>query len=251
MELKLNIPLEYSHLTPGQIRFVSALFLQKYPETEFLLKAFLFLTGLRADIRPKTDSDGPYFVHESLEKPFIIDEDVLAGLVKKCQFLTKPGEIHPVKWIGLARARHYRLYNATFEEYLMAENYYFAYTETQNRAHLLNLISVLYRKPWQKWNSAKIQQRAAAFANLEPETANAVFMWYTGFRWYVSKRCKKLFSGKPSTKAFDARSYINGLVHLLNNGDITLNKKLYQQPLWFALDELEQRAIAEEAVSGS
>ena len=107
-------------------------------------------------------------------------------------------------------------------------------------------MAVLYRRPWQRWNSGKIQTRAKQFAKVDPAVKNSVFMWYVGFRALVPKRCPKLFSGKKSSAAFNVRNYINGMVHQLSGGNITLNNQLLKQPVWSALDELEQRAIDAE-----
>ncbi len=244
MELRLTIPTRTLDLTPKQVRFISLLFMQGYSGTEFLVKVFLFLSGIRlqADMKPEPDG-AQWYRHRSLKKPFILEADKLSEMAGHCRFLLEPGEIHPLPWIGLARARHFRLYNATFGEYLMAENYYFAYIQTKKNEHLDNLISCLYRRPWQRWNADRIQKRARLFRNVTPGVKNAVFMWYIGFRSYVPKRCKTLFSGRKSKRPFKVREYINGMVHQLNNGNITIKNKLLRRPVWDALDELEQRAI--------
>lgn len=248
MELRLNLPTTTAQLTPRQLKAISWLFLLGLPETEFLVKAFLFLSGLKLEPR-NTNPGTNYFSHKSLEKPFIIDPDLLAEMAKQCSFLLEPAELHPLRWIRFARARHFRLYNATFEEYLMAENYYFAFTETKKPEHLDNLVAVLYRLPWHWWNAAKIQKRARWFRLVDPAIKNSVFMWYTGFRAYVPKRCPQLFTGKKSSQAFNPRNYINGMVHQLSNGDITIKNKLLQQSCWDALDELEQRAIEADSLN--
>ena len=171
-------------------------------------------------------------------------------MAKQCRFLLEPAELHPLRWIRFARARHFRLYNATFDEYLMAENYYFAFIETKKPEHLDNLVAVLYRLPWHRWNANKIRGRGLWFRHADPAEKNSVFMWYTGFRAYVPKRCPHLFSGGgKKAEAFNPRNYINGMVHQLTNGDITLKNKLLKQPCWDALDELEQRAIEADSLN--
>lgn len=253
--LRLNIPTTLLNLTQAQLIFVSRLFLMGYSEPEFLVKAFLYLSGLKLQssnqqqLSPLTKGDersgggNAKFKHRSIRKSFRFDTDLLSTMAEKCRFLLDAGEIKPIRWINFARARHYRLYNATFDEYLMAENYYFAFLETRNDQHLNNLISVLYRRPWHWYNSGKIQKRATQFEKVDPAVKNSVFMWYVGFRALVPKRCPKLFSGKKPSAEFSIRNYINGMVHQLSGGNITLNKQLLKQPLWSALDELEQRAL--------
>jgi hypothetical protein len=215
----------------------------QYSETEFLVKALFYLTGLKLSTELKTSPGSYWCTHPSLRKPFILVDDQIAELKTEVEYLLQSDEVKPLPWIGLAQARQYRLYNATFEEYLMAENYYFAYIETKNDEHLDNLISCLYRRPWHRWNAEKIQKRALQFRDVDPAIKYSVFMWYIGFRSYVPKRCVNLFSGKKSKRKFNPREYINGMIHQLNNGDITIKAKLMKQSVWDALDELEQRAI--------
>lgn len=242
-ELRITIPAKLSELSADQLKFLAMLFLMEYTRDEFLLKALLKITGLKLIKEVKDEPGAWWFRHPSRKRPFILDADQLAEMNKKVDFLLNPDEIHPLRWIGLARARHFRMYNATFDEYLMAENYYFAWIQTKQEEHLDNLVACLYRRPWQRWNSGKIQQRAKQFRKISPEVKYTVFLWYIGFRAYVPKRCKTLFSGKKSTRPFNVREYINGMIHQLNNGDITIKSQLLRQPLWDALDELEQRAI--------
>lgn len=254
MELRLNLPRSTDQLTPRQLKAISWLFLMGLPESEFLVKAFLFLSGLKLYVfKPATRNPQPgtnWFIHKSLKKPFIIDADLLAEMAKQCSFLLEPAELHPLRWIRFARARHFRLYNATFEEYLMAENYYFAYTETRKPEHLDNLVAVLYRRPWHRWNANKIRSRGLQFRKVSPEVKHSVFMWYSGFRAYVPKRCPHLFSGAgKKSDPFNPRNYINGMIHQLSNGDITIKDKLLKQQCWDALDELEQRAIEADSIN--
>lgn len=248
MELRLKMPTRFLDLTPKQLQFVSFLFARNTSEPEFLVKALMYLTGLRLVRSGKKQIDGSkWFKHRFLKKPFLLKPDELATMADKCRFLLQPDEVKPLPWIRFARARHFRLFNCCFEEYLMAENYYFAYANTKDPVHLDNLISVLYRRPWHRWNSAKIQLRGQQFNDVDPVVKNTVFIWYVGFRTYVPKRCKTLFGGeKGGGGSFNPRNYINGMIHQLTNGDITQKQKLLKQPAWDALDELEQRALEVE-----
>lgn len=248
-EIRLNIPQKMIDLNADQLLYISDLFASGYTEREFLTKAFIFLTEIRiVPYLTPPNPDDVVLTHKKSE-PFIMTAEQLALLSEKCRFLLTPDEVKPIKKFNrFAFARHYRLYNTNFEEYLMAENYYFAFTHTQDVEHLDNLISVLYRYPWQRWNSEKIQKRSQKFANLSPEEKYSVFLWYAGFRNYVSKRCKTLFSNKGggSDTAFNPRNYINGMIHQLTNADVTARSKLLKTPTMAALDELEQRAIEAE-----
>jgi hypothetical protein len=244
MELRMKLPGRMIELTAKQFKFIACLFQMKLTETEFLSQAALFLAGLKLISYRDPEPDGArWFSHGMLKKPFLLTPETIAQMAEKCRFLLQPGEVKPLPRIKLSRARHYRLYNACFEEYLMAENYYFAYTETKDPVHLDNLIAVLYRRPWERWNASRIQTRAKIFRSVDAAVKNSVFMWYVGFRSYIPVRCPSLFSGEKSNRPFKPRDYINGMVHQLSNGDITIKQQLMKQPAMDALDELEQRAV--------
>lgn len=249
-QLNLYIPTQKSALTSKQLRFISRLLLNKRTTTDFLLKAFLFLSGLKLVINKPAEPTGErWYQHKSRKKPILMNTETLAHMANQCNFLLQPGEVQPIRWIRFARARHFRLHNACFEEYLMAENYMMAYIETKRPEHLHNLMAVLYRRPWHRWNANKIQQRGKQFRNADPALKNSVFLWYYGFRSYVPKRCPTLFnSSEKSNRPFTIRNYINGMIHQLTNGDITLKDKLLQRPVWDALDEMEQRALDAEMI---
>lgn len=259
-KLQLYIPTRWSQLNSKQLLFMANLYVWNHGEADFLTKAFLFLSGLKItakDLSPlqrgTSEAEGVnahFYTHPTMPHPVAIDDELMAIMTDKCRYLLQIGEITPVKWIGLARARHPRLYNATFEEYLMAENYYFAYVKTREQQHLNNLAAVLYRRPWHRWDAEKIQQRALQFKNIPDDVRNSVFMWYVGFRGYIAQRCPTLFSaGGKSAGNIDVRNYINSLVHTLNGGDITRTDTLMRQPMWYALDEMEQRAREADELS--
>ena len=246
-ELRLYIPTNWNQLNHKQLLFIANLYQYNTGETDFLTRALLYLTGLRMVMGKNPGNGERYFTHKNAKKQVIINSEQLAIMSEKCRFLLTINELKPLKYIRLAKARHYRLYNATLEEYLMAENYYFAYIQTREPKHLANLISVLYRRPWQRWNAEKIQQRAKKFMHLPQAKQNSVFMWYVGFRSFVPHRCPTLFKSTPAgTSTFNARVYINNIMHTLNKGDITRNNTLLKQPVWYALDELEARAKENE-----
>lgn len=251
--LKLTLPQRWIDLNNRQLISIARMWMAGYSEPDFLVKSFLILTGMKLFIDDVDLSDTDYrtYVHPNKKRPFIIDTDLMAAMCENCRFLLTPDEIKPIRKIGFARARHFRLYDATFEEYLMAENFYFAYTETKKEEHLDNLIACLYRKPWQKWDADRIQKRARNFRKVDPAVKTAVYLFYVGFRTYIPKRCKALFTSKGTTsgRPFNPREYINGMIHTLSNGDITIKDKLLSRPCWDALDELEQRAIESQSLN--
>lgn len=238
--LRLTLPKAWNELNSSQLRFVAAIMGSTCSRYELLIPALMQFTGIRHHEGEKVDG-ARWFTHPEMKNPFILENDQLTAMADKLGYLMDIQECHPLKWIRKSRARHFRLYNATFEEYLLAENYFFAYSQTYQEKHLDNMMAVLYRKPWERFNADKVEKRANYFRSVPSDKKNAMFLWYVGFRSYVRKRCPNLFSGSGKEQP-DVRRYINGIIHTLNNGDITITDKLMKQPAWYALDELEQRA---------
>lgn len=251
--IHLHIPTKSVDLSNKQLLYVSELFLSGCTEAELLLKAFLYFAGIK--ILSNAQNGDVYFVSNTKPKiKFILNAEQLAQMIDKCRFLLSIGELKPIKRLPFtfAISRNYRLYNACFEEYLIAENYFFAYTNTRNPIYLDFLVSTLYRSRWQKWDADKVQSRAGRFKRVQPAVKYSVFLWYAGFRSYVSKRCKTLFSVKGSGgSSFNPRNYINNMIHQLTNGNIVDREKLLSQPVWAALDELEQRALENERITSN
>jgi len=242
-ELRLYVPKSWHQLSEKNLVAVSEMLMMIRSKYDLLVPALMIFSGLR--FHELKDGE-KWYKHHKTKHPFILDDDELAVMADKLEFLMEIQESNPIRWIRGNRSRHARMYNATFEEYLMAENYFFAYSQTKRVEHLENLISVIYRYPWQKWSSGNIESRSRKFRKVANCKKYAVLVWYIGFRTYVQKRCKTLFSGSGSG-ASNVRDYINGVIHVLNNGDITLTDRMLKQPAWYALDELEQRAkIAQE-----
>lgn len=244
--LKLQIPRSWVELNNSQLLFVAGIISNIRGKYDLLIPALMEFTGLRVYKEGDRMEESGWYTHPSMKNPFILDNEQLAVMADRLEYLMDIKECHPIRWIRMARARHFRLYNASFEEYLLAENYFFAYSKTYQVQHLENMMAVLYRSPLEKFSAGKVEKRAKKFRKVSIEKKNAMFIWYVGFRSYVRRRCPNLFSdaGKGGV---DVRQYVNGIIHTLNNGDITLTEKLMVQPAWSALDELEQRArIAEE-----
>lgn len=249
--LKLHIAKNWRELKRNELLFVAWLYTQGLSETDFLTKAFLYLSQLSLVSDGSNVSGAKWYSHKSRKSPFLIDHTLMVELVKQVDFLLTISEIQPIKWFKLARARHFRLLNASLDEYLMAENYFFAYSYTKDPIHLNNLIAVLYRCPWQGFKRELIPKRAKRFETLSLKEKYSVYLWYSGFRSYVPLRCPSLYKGKKASGKLNIRDYINGMMHNLNLGDATKNNKLLKLNMWVALDELEQKAIDVERAKPS
>lgn len=239
-ELRLHIPRSWSEISEDHLVAISEMLMMVRNKYDLLVPALMIFSGIRHHTGEKVDG-ARWFTHPSVNHPFILDNDQLAIMANKLEYLTEISECRPIRWIRGTRARHHRMYNACFEEYLMAENYFFAYNKTKQVQYLEQLMAILYRYPWQRWSSNLINKRSHKFRKVSDGKKYAALVWYIGFRSYVQKRCKNLFSGSSGSTQ-NIRDYINGVIHTLNNGDITITDRMLRQPCWYALDELEQRA---------
>lgn len=246
MRIDLSLPTSWDQLKPKQLLFVSWLFLQGKERSDFLTRAFIFLSGLRplqksASINKKEKQFDYWYKHKFYKKAFTISQGVMVELVNRCKFLLEDvGEVNPLKRIRFARARDRRLYKSTFGEYLSAENWYFAYQTTQKEEYLDCLVACLYRPWWKRFDDSKVRKRSKFYRKVPIHVKYTVFLWYSGFRNYVKTRCPELFKETGEGGKMNVRDHITGMIRCLNDGDITKNKLLMKSPLWDALTELNQ-----------
>lgn len=250
-KIDLSLPSKWDQLKPKQFLFISWLFLQRKERTDFLTRAFIFLSELKPLERPagvdkKEKQLAYWYKHRWYKKAFVITHGVMIDLVRRCEYLLEEvGEINPLKRIRFARARDRRLYNASFGEYLSAENWYFAYQSTKKEEYLDCLIAALYRPRWKRFNDAKIRKRSKFYRKVPMHVKYTVFLWYSGFRNYVKTRCPELFKESSDNGSdMNIRDHITGMIRCLNDGDITKNPILMKSPLWDGLTELNQAMTA-------
>lgn len=245
--INLNIPTNWIELSNAQLKFVSKLFLSEWAQVKFkfLTHALVCFSGLKIKNKKAIKSDGQlkYFSKIKREKVFALSPGQVRSAAGKLEWLTETvQEVKPLKKIGFAKPCNYRLYKTTFNQFLTAENFYTAYQQTNKVEYLNCLVATLYKMPWQKFNEDLVKKRSRHFKLSRLHIKYTVFLWYSGFRWYVSQQCPNIFSKGGSGESVKIKDHILGMVRGLTDGDVTKNDAVQQVETWEALYELDAKA---------
>lgn len=258
--IKLNIATSWNQLTRKQILFVSKLYLSKLDLETFRIKAFLFLTGIKA-LPKKVVKDQVYWIFKRGNDKFMLDRQELAWFLHSVDYLTGDckltNNLFPsfslflTRYFGPSR----RCYNLSYLEFIHAEKCLYAFQKTNESKHLNDLCSVLYRpgkknyhplRPdhdgdrREKFNDYVYSKRSVLFRMLSIEKRFAVYLFYTGSRNFLIESFPNLFkSGTISSEPVNPVDSLRNIIHDLNGGDPTRNDKLYQMQVWEAFEHLD------------
>ncbi len=243
--LNISLPSKWLDLSNSQLLFVAKLFNSDFSKfrTQFLTLAFFRLSNARISGKPTADI---FLLKIKGQKIFEMPISLLTSITNKLDWLLgEVTEVKPLKRILFASPVNYRLYNTTFEQFLTAENYYIAFSETNEMKYLNMLVASLYSLPLHKFNAKKISSRSKWFFLASVHSKFTVFLWFSGFRAHISNEFPELFdvSGNPKKKEpINIKSHIMGFVRGLTEGDITRSDSVYKSDTWTALYELNEKA---------
>jgi hypothetical protein len=266
-EIKVNghtttIPANWNELTKQQLVRIAGLMGDRMPEYDFKLKAFFILTGWKI-------TRTHVFIGK---KKANIAVWQFVELVKNVEFLLTEHEKKEEKVIFIQsklhkncisairrRLRNYygpsdRLFNLTFGEYIVADNYYSKFVESRDGEFLDKLTATLYRRKdpeycpesslyrgdiREPFNSHTVEARAKKFKTLDADLKNAVMLFFQGCKHHISTVFSEIFTSTGGTPSrFGAMS----LVDALTNGDVTKSETVRNQYLWDVLVHLDNTA---------
>ena len=257
--LNLNIATDWNQLTRRQIMFVARLFLAKLDFESFRLRAFLFLTGVRA-LPKKMVADQVYWIFKKGKQQFMLSRQELAGFLHTVDYLTGDCRLttnqFPVFRLLFRRCfgPSNSCYNLSYIEFIHAEKCLHAFQRTNDVKCLNELCAILYR-PGKKdfhplrpdyngdrripFNEYTYQRHANRFRLLSLRKRFAVYLFYTGCRNHLMDANSNLFrSGSVSSEPVNPVESLRKIVYDLNMGDITRNEKIYRMQVWEAFEHL-------------
>lgn len=238
--INIQVPTKWKELTNKQLLFVAKLFLSEFANVQFrFLTHALVKFG---NVKIKKILIGAYRLKLKKEKPFIISTSKMVSVVSSLQWiLDEVTELHPLKQIRKAKPVHYRLYKTKFIQFLTAENFYVAYTDTKKEEYLNALIATLYQRPGKVFNDNLVKKRARYFKYVSLYKKYTAYLWYSGFRWYVAQECPNMFEGDSSGNV-KIREHIMNMIRGLTEGDVTKNEMVTDKvDTWDALYELDAK----------
>lgn len=237
--IDLTIPRTWSELTSKQLVFVSSLFLEGLTKEAFLMKAFMFLAGLKILPGRKGKRENPeYTFVANGGKPFTMTLGEILDFSRDCDFLLKEQDtFSPIPKMAGGEARDVMMYDACFEEFIAAMVYYNKCRE--NTMFIHKLCAVMY--PLKPWDPDNI--RHEDFESLPLAECYTVVMWFGFILNKVSEECPNLFKEKSEdSEPVNLRDNIHAMFNLVTAGDITKEKDIKRMEAWRVLYDMEDKA---------
>jgi len=259
--INLEIATTWDDLTRKQLLFVSRLFLLNLTQNKFRLIVFLKLTGVKT-LPKQVVKDQVYYLFRKGRSKFMLTPEELGWFLKSVDFITSDSQLvkNYFPWFRLGLKRYFgpskKCYNVTFLEFINTEKCLYAFNKTRKTKHLNELCAILYR-PGKKeyhpmrpdyngdrretFNDYIYQKRAKLFWLIGKRKKYAVYIFYSGCRNALIAAHPKLFSaGSVSSEPVNPVKSLQGIMHDLNMGDITKNKKIQNIQVWEAFGQLEE-----------
>jgi hypothetical protein len=256
---KTIIPTTWNELSKKQLLRVADFLDQRLTEFDFKVKMFFVLSGWKLNEygvkigRKYHNIVAWQFVELSKKAAFLLTETETKD--ERITFIQSKLTCNCVPEFRCRFRRYYgpadRLYNLTFGEYIVADNYYTRYLETRNVEFLDKLMATLYRRKDKEYdpesslyrgdkrepfNSHTVEARAKKLSRMDINLKLAVMLLFQGCKNHLSNVFREVFTpsgGSPSR--FGALS----LVDALTNGDVTKSETVRNQYLWDVMVHLE------------
>lgn len=242
------LPQKWLDLSNKQLLYVSKLFIGNIASNDykFLTYAFVKFSGLRIKRIVNNIFEDDYILKRRGERPFKLTTKQVRASASNLDFLLKEvTEIRPITRIRRAKACNFRLYNTTFGQFLTAENFHTAYTQTLKVFFLDCLIATLYNKRKSKFDDSLVRKKAKYFRKVDLATKYSVYLWYSGFRWLIAQRFQDIFAGGgDSDQDIKIQDQVMDMIRALTVGDVTKNEDVRNVDTWSALSELNAKAKA-------
>lgn len=240
--VNLTIPRSWGELTAKQLLFVSALFLEGLTREAFLVKAFMFLAGLKIVPWREGERANPvYMFSREGETSFPMTLGEILDFSKDCEFLLKERDsFSPLSRMGRREARDVMMYDACFGEFIAAMVYYNQCSDIhENKMFMHKLCAVMY--PLKPWDPDNI--RFEDFESLPLEECYTVLMWFGFVLNKVAEECPNLFNERSGdSEPVNLRDNIHAMFNLVTGGDITKEKDVNNVDMWRVLYDMEDKA---------
>lgn len=223
--LNIELPKKWQDLSEDNIRFIFRLFLLGQSDMQIRLNTFLRLTG--AKVIGLTDPQSWLIRLKTEKKKLFVCWHTwqLQSFCKQLDFITSHDFDMPVFLPINQHDPDPLLSDITFQQYLIAENYYQAYISTKNEKYLHSLAGVFYQQ------------------QLSQLQLFGLFFWWFSLKSWLSKEFSDLFSPVgESTGDIYLRRINDAQIRLLTGGDITKEETVFNSNARRALTELNEKA---------
>jgi len=244
--IDIKLPASWMDIPADLAVKLSGLLHDPKSSSDFLVKAFLLLSGIRPIRKsPVYDNQVKLYWFRMGKSKFLLSNLQLTGASLKLRHLLNIEHIPITVWKGSSfwfRPPVYGLYQMTVAGYLNCENHFAAYSSNGSEKHLVQLALNLWVPRWFTWHPA------GRITKLSPEVKSSISLFYTGSRAFLAEQFPNLF--KPSEGTGESGD-VTQMIRTLNNGDVTRNESILKVQLWDALKQLEDMAIQAERIKQS
>lgn len=243
MNVSLSMPHSWKELSVEQLLFVSKqmLILRDKTRQEFLIKSFIHLVGLQVYHTKKGEGENSAYLFRDKrsKKTFVLYIDQIVSLSKECNFLLeKISPFTPLPKIKGKKPRDFYMYESVFDEFLSALIYFQKFQETQEFTWIDKLTSIFY--PCKKWNLDKVDKRAKKFKYVPMYKKYTCFLWFGAILNYLSKVYPYIF-GSGSSGEVELEEMVNGMLDILNDGDITKDETILNMNTYRVLSAINKK----------
>lgn len=174
-----------------------------------------------------------------------ISDEQIAVFCRQLEYLSEPpGPMKCPSQLSGLYGPDPQLWTNTFEEYLMADRYYRAFSQTQDRSHLYGMAAVLWRKKDLPYSDKTLEsntrriRRGAKLAELQ-----AVYLWWTGVKLWLKEKYADLFTGSGDTEtSADESDAVMNMLYAITDGRAHENDRVYKTPVHDVLHALNTKA---------
>lgn len=240
--VKLTIPHAWSELAAGQLLFISELFGEGQTRNAFLLKAFLYFSGLKILPGRSGDAFNPvYWFSKKQEKPFPLSLGELINFSKECEFLLEERQdFRPLPALGGRKARDGMMYDACFGEFIAGMIYYNQFKDVQtDDVFLYKLCAIMYPDGEFDQDNVRYEQ----FEKIPVHECYTTYLWFGMILNRVAAECPNLFrESSADTEPANLRENIHSMYNLVTEHDITKEKEVSKIDMWRVLYDMDEKA---------
>jgi hypothetical protein len=250
--VELTVPTSWQALTEQQVVFVAHVLLQQPSKEELLARCLLKFAGLYPVPVTKVLRNNCALLNRPVPSLYLyknktleISNEQITVFCRQLEYLAEPpGLMKCPSHISGLYGPNPQLWTNTFEEYLMSDRYYRAFSQTHNREHLYSMTAVLWRKKDTPYSDKSLEgnirriRRGTKLSELQ-----AVYLWWTGLKLWLKEKYADLFTGNgESDTSGDESDAVMNMLYAITDGRAHENERVYKTPAHDVLHALNTKA---------
>jgi len=253
MEINLTAPTNWATLTEQQVVYVAQVLSQQPTKEELLVRCLLKFTGLRTvpvtklmhKLATLANHPVPNYFRYKRQKVELSAEQIQSFCTQLAYLCEQPGLMACPSQIAGLHGPDEQLWKTTFEEYLMADRYYRAYSRArENQDFLYSMVGVLWRKKGLAYSDGLVDRNARRIRRkAKAAECAAVFLWWTGVKLWLRDKYPDLFTGSgDAVPDADESDMVMSMLNAVTEGRAHENKQVYTTPVHEVLHSLNAKS---------